>query len=46
MVWAAQYAHTEDAVLLVLASHPYDPNDYIRDFEDFRRLQARGQSSG
>ena len=24
-----------DAVLLVLASHPYDPDDYIRDYEEF-----------
>lgn len=39
MVWAAQYAHSEDAVLLVLASHAYDPEDYVRDFEEFRALK-------
>ena len=40
MVWAAQYVHSEDAVLLVLASQAYDPEDYVRDFEEFRSLKA------
>jgi acetyltransferase-like isoleucine patch superfamily enzyme len=35
MVWATQYKFSADAVLLVFASHPYDPGDYIRDFEEF-----------
>jgi UDP-2-acetamido-3-amino-2,3-dideoxy-glucuronate N-acetyltransferase len=35
MVWATQYKYTHDAVLLVLASHPYDPGDYIRDYDEF-----------
>jgi len=35
MVWATQYKYTADAVLLVLASHPYDADDYIRDYETF-----------
>jgi len=35
MVWATQYNYSPDAVLLVLASHLYDPQDYIRDYEDF-----------
>ena len=35
MTWAIQYAHTSDAVLLVFASHPYDPADYIRDYSEF-----------
>ncbi len=35
--WGVQYGYTRDAVLLVLASHPYDPEDYIRDYADFRR---------
>jgi UDP-2-acetamido-3-amino-2,3-dideoxy-glucuronate N-acetyltransferase len=35
MVWATQYRYSEDAVLLVLASEPYDPADYIRDYRDF-----------
>jgi len=38
MVWAVQYRFSPDAVLLVLASDPYDPNDYIRDYDEYRRL--------
>src|SRR5262249_20154195 len=39
-VWASQYAFTDDAVLVVLASHPYDPHDYVRDYREYRRLVA------
>lgn len=35
MVWATQYRYSPDAVLLVLASHEYDADDYIRDYQDF-----------
>lgn len=35
MVWGIQYKYAQDAVLLVTASHPYDPDDYIRDYEVF-----------
>jgi acetyltransferase-like isoleucine patch superfamily enzyme/dTDP-4-dehydrorhamnose 3,5-epimerase-like enzyme len=35
MVWATQYRYSQDAMLLVLASDIYDPNDYIRSYEDF-----------
>lgn len=35
MVWGVQYRYSADAVLLVLASAPYDDLDYIRDYEDF-----------
>jgi acetyltransferase-like isoleucine patch superfamily enzyme/dTDP-4-dehydrorhamnose 3,5-epimerase-like enzyme len=35
MVWATQYRYSEDAMLLVLASDVYDPDDYIRSYEDF-----------
>ena len=38
MVWATQYRYTDDAVLVVLASHEYDADDYIRDYEEFLRL--------
>ncbi len=41
MVWGVQYAYSQDAVLLVAASHPYDASDYIRDYDEFLRL-ARG----
>lgn len=39
MVWGTQYKYTADAVLLVLASHPYDPEDYLRNYDAF--LNAR-----
>lgn len=42
MVWASQFRYDPDAVLLVLASDPYDPDDYIRDYEDFLELVGRG----
>lgn len=34
-IWGSQFRYEEDAVLLVLASHPYDPDDYIRDYDTF-----------
>jgi UDP-2-acetamido-3-amino-2,3-dideoxy-glucuronate N-acetyltransferase len=39
MVWAVQYKYSGDALLLVLASHAYDPDDYIRSYDEF--LAAR-----
>jgi UDP-2-acetamido-3-amino-2,3-dideoxy-glucuronate N-acetyltransferase len=35
MVWGSQYRYDADAVLLVLASHPYDSDDYIREYDSF-----------
>lgn len=43
-VWASQYRYDEDAVLLVLASHPYDPDDYIRDYDTFLAELAGDES--
>lgn len=34
-VWASQYRYDPDAVLLVFASHSYDPDDYIREYDTF-----------
>ena len=34
-VWGTQYRYSADALLSVFASHPYDPDDYIRDYEQF-----------
>jgi UDP-2-acetamido-3-amino-2,3-dideoxy-glucuronate N-acetyltransferase len=41
MVWGAQYNFSRDAVLLALASEPYDPDDYIRDYDTFLAFLAR-----
>ncbi len=38
LVWAVQYKHTPDAVLLVLASDYYDPADYIRDYAEYLQI--------
>ncbi len=47
MVWAVQYRFSPDAVLLVLASDIYDPADYIRDYDEYRRLTGgRGEPRG
>lgn len=35
MVWGTQYMYSSDAILLVFASDPYDPSDYIRSYEEF-----------
>ena len=35
MVWGVQYKYSEDAVLLVFASHHYDGADYIRNYSEF-----------
>lgn len=40
--WGSQYAYSADAVLGVFASHPYDAADYIRDYEEFRRVVVAG----
>jgi UDP-2-acetamido-3-amino-2,3-dideoxy-glucuronate N-acetyltransferase len=41
-VWASQYRYDADAALLVLASHPYDPDDYVREYEAFLEEVAAG----
>lgn len=37
-VWGIQYKYSPDAVLMVFASHTYDADDYIRDYDEFLRL--------
>lgn len=38
MTWGTQYDYSEDAVLLVFASHAYDADEYIRDYDEFLKL--------
>jgi acetyltransferase-like isoleucine patch superfamily enzyme/dTDP-4-dehydrorhamnose 3,5-epimerase-like enzyme len=40
-VWGIQYKCSSDAVLMVLASHQYNPDDYIRDYDEFLDATAR-----
>lgn len=35
MVWKDMYDFSSDSVLLVLASTHYDPDEYIRNYDDF-----------
>ncbi|MBE0674850.1 MAG: WxcM-like domain-containing protein [Bacteroidales bacterium] len=40
-MWGIQYKYSKDAVLLVLASHQYDADDYIRDYNEFLTWKAK-----
>lgn len=42
LMWTKQHRFTPDAVLLVLASDAYRPDDYIRDYTEFLALVAQG----
>lgn len=43
MVWGIQYKYSPDAVLLVFASHYYDADDYIRDYDEFLALAGAAE---
>lgn len=38
MVWKEMYDFSADSVLLCLASEHYDPEEYIRSYEEFQKL--------
>lgn len=38
LTWGTQYDYSSDAVLVVLASHPYEADDYIEDYGEFLAL--------
>lgn len=38
LTWGIQYKYSADAILLVFASHYYDSEEYIRNYDDFSRL--------
>jgi UDP-2-acetamido-3-amino-2,3-dideoxy-glucuronate N-acetyltransferase len=44
MIWGTQYRYSADAILLVLASRPYESADYIRDYKEFLSI-ARSQKA-
>lgn len=41
LVWREMDNFSSDAVLLVLASRPWEPDDYIRDYAAFAEMAAR-----
>ncbi len=45
MIWGTQYKYTKDAVLMVFASRKYEPEDYIRDYDEFLREHASARST-
>jgi dTDP-4-dehydrorhamnose 3,5-epimerase-like enzyme len=41
MQWREMHDFSEDCVLLVLASHNYDEDDYIRDYSVFNQIVSK-----
>lgn len=41
MVWKEMYDFSSDSVLLVLASTHYDGKEYIRDYDEFCKLEKK-----
>ena len=39
MIWYEQVYHSDSSVLLVLSNTNYDVNDYIEDYDEFKRLK-------
>jgi UDP-2-acetamido-3-amino-2,3-dideoxy-glucuronate N-acetyltransferase len=46
MTWGIQYKYSPDAILLVFASEYYDPDEYIRNYEEFSLLAGREAPRG
>lgn len=46
MVWKDMYDFSNDSVLLVLASTHYNGSEYIRDYEEYKRLMDDSRSHG
>lgn len=44
MIWKDMYDFSEDSVLLVLASEHYDPDEYIRDYDEYMKEVGEGQA--
>jgi dTDP-4-dehydrorhamnose 3,5-epimerase-like enzyme len=46
LVWIETADFSAGAVLLMLASEPHDPKDYIRDYGELAAAAERGRASG
>lgn len=44
MVWKDMYDFSEDSVLLVLSSEHYDPDEYIRGYDEFVKAVKEGKN--
>jgi len=40
-IWRELFEFSSGSVCMVLASHKYDENDYLREYEDFRNLKFK-----
>jgi dTDP-4-dehydrorhamnose 3,5-epimerase-like enzyme len=45
LVWHEMHNFQENTILLVLASKEYDPKDYIRDYEEFKKIISKNNSN-
>lgn len=43
MIWGSQHSYSSDAMLLVFASEYYDPDEYIRSYDEFCALSAKAR---
>jgi len=43
-IWATQYEFSQDAILAVYASERYDPDDYIRSYDEYKEYIAKNKS--
>ena len=41
MVWKDMYDFSKDSILLVLASELYDNSEYIRDYDEYKRIMKK-----
>ena len=41
MIWKEMYDFSPDSVLLVLTNTHYDGSEYIRDFEEYKKLMSK-----
>ena len=40
MIWDEQVYRSEDSILLVLSNMKYIPEDYIHDYNEFKKLKG------
>lgn len=45
LIWHEMHRLKKETILLILASKEYDPEDYIRDYSDFKRIINKNESN-
>lgn len=41
MVWKDMYDFSKDSILLVLSNYSYDSTEYVRDYEEFKKIMKK-----